>query len=157
MLLYQKLTTRKRHLSSVVNIFIYPLYGHTSSTALLPSITTKIWYWIQNCPPCIENILSTFADDSLLFCKASSQAHFKVKRILDTYCQPSGQLINFHKSSLVFSKNSSQVQKNHVAGIFNIPHRSSLQKYQGCLVFKGRPKLDSFQELISKAEKKLTN
>jgi len=47
-----------------------------------------------------------FADDSLIFCKASSQACQKLKEMLDTFCAQSGQLINFHKSNIVFSKNT---------------------------------------------------
>jgi len=47
-----------------------------------------------------------FADDSLIFCKISYQACQKLKEILDTFCAQSGQLINFHKSSIVFSKNT---------------------------------------------------
>jgi len=31
-----------------------------------------------------------FADDSLIFCKASSQAYQKLKEMLDTFCAQSG-------------------------------------------------------------------
>ena len=47
--------------------------------------------------------------------------------------------------------------KQHVDGIFNIPHSSSLGKYLGCSIFQGRPKLDIFQTLISKFDAKLSN
>ena len=47
-----------------------------------------------------------FADDSLHFCKASSLAAFKLKHIIDTFCERSAQLVNFHKSNIAFSKNT---------------------------------------------------
>lgn len=42
-----------------------------------------------------------FADDSLVFCKATSSTCNKLKTILDDFCAMLGQLINFHKSGLV--------------------------------------------------------
>ena len=79
--------------------------------------------------------MSSFADDSLRFCKATSRAAFKLKGILDAFGQQFGQLENFHKSNLVFSKNTSNFDKQGVVGIFNIPQSSSLGKYLGCSVF----------------------
>ena len=48
-----------------------------------------------------------FADDSLLFCKTSTSACTNLKLVIDKFCQLSGQVINFHKSSIVTSKNAS--------------------------------------------------
>ena len=70
-----------------------------------------------------------FADDILIFCKASAQACQTLKEVLDTFCAQSGQLINFHKSSIVFSKNTRNLAKQVVGGIFNIPHSMSIGKY----------------------------
>ena len=47
-----------------------------------------------------------FADDCLLFCKAETAACWHLKNILDTFCDTLGQLINYHKSTLTFSKNA---------------------------------------------------
>lgn len=46
-----------------------------------------------------------FANDSLLFCKDSTEACRTLKSTLNDFCNLSGQLVNFHKSSIVFSKN----------------------------------------------------
>ena len=98
-----------------------------------------------------------FANDSLLFCKTYSHVAFKLKGILDDFCQQFGQLVNFHKSNLVFSKNTANLDKIHIAGIFNIPHSSSLGKYHGCTVFQGRPRLGTLKGLLSRAEAQLSN
>ena len=76
-----------------------------------------------------------FTDDSLLFCKASSQSAFKLKNFLDTFCLQLGQMINFHKLSIVLSKNTFNLDRQHVIGVFNIMQSSSLGKYLGCSVF----------------------
>jgi len=58
-----------------------------------------------------------FADDSLLFCKATAQTAYHLKSILETFCHQSGQLINLHKSVIVFSKNTPSLDKQHVQGV----------------------------------------
>ncbi|XP_071928203.1 uncharacterized protein [Coffea arabica] len=55
-----------------------------------------------------------FANDSLIFCKASVEEAGQVRRILDVYKQASGQLINVEKSSLFFSRNMSNRQREGV-------------------------------------------
>jgi len=61
------------------------------------------------------------ADDSLLFYKANITACNNLKKILNNFCALSEQLINFHKSSLVFSSNATRAHKQALAAIFNIP------------------------------------
>ena len=98
-----------------------------------------------------------FADDSLLFCRTTSQACHKLKAILDTFCAQSGQLINFHKSRIVFSKNTCTFDKNVVCGIFNVPHTDSIGTYLGCPMSHGRPHPDLFQKVVVKSTAKLNS
>jgi len=76
-----------------------------------------------------------FADDCLLFCKADTTHCWRIKHILDAFCDLSGQLINYHKSTLTFSKNANTAHRHLVAGIFSVNHSDSLGKYLGCPVF----------------------
>lgn len=55
-----------------------------------------------------------FADDSLLFFRADEREAIKVKDVLHEYEMASGQSINFQKSSMMFSKNTTLVNKNMV-------------------------------------------
>jgi len=96
-----------------------------------------------------------FANDCLLFCKANSKSCNKLKSVLDTFCSTSGQLVNYHKSVMTFSHNASLVQKQLVSSILDIPWRTSLGKYLGCLVFQGRPSRSTFQEIINRTTVKL--
>lgn len=49
-----------------------------------------------------------FADDSLLFLKVTEENCIAIERILTSYCQASGQVVNFEKSSIYFSPNTPQ-------------------------------------------------
>lgn len=55
----------------------------------------------SSAPP-VNHLL--FADDSLLFFKASGVGANEVNQVLNIYCQATGQRINFSKSSIFFSK-----------------------------------------------------
>ena len=81
-----------------------------------------------------------FADDSLLFWKASFQTTFTLKGVLDSFCLQSRQLVNFHKSSIVFSQHTPRQVKLHVAGIFNVPHTSSSRNTWAALFSRVSPR-----------------
>ena len=96
-----------------------------------------------------------FADDCLLFCKVETIACSRLKSLLDTFYSRSGQLVNYHKSTLTFSSSANASHRQVAAGIFNITHSDSLGKYLGCPVFQKRPNSTTFSELIDKAMNKL--
>jgi hypothetical protein len=52
--------------------------------------------------PAVNHLL--FADDSLLFLKASLEGARETKEVLEKYCNASGQHIYLDKSSILFSK-----------------------------------------------------
>jgi len=97
-----------------------------------------------------------FADDCLLFCKADVESCRRIKHILDDFCNSSGQLINYHKSTLTFSKKANSSHRRVVAGIFSITHTDSLGKYLGCPVFQKKPNRVVFEEIIEKTMSKLS-
>ena len=117
---------------------------------LKEALSHKSGIGVQICPSTINIPCLLFADDCLLFCKANSESCSKLKSILDLFCSYSGQLVNFHKSVLTFSRNATNTQKQLVTAIFNIPHRESLGKYLGCPVFQGRPSVALFNRLLTK-------
>jgi len=96
-----------------------------------------------------------FADDSLLFCRTNLETCRRLSNVLSKFCHSSGQLINFHKSSLTFSKNATTHDKQIVSSVFNITQQSSLGKYLSCPVFQGRPNKVTFSDLTNKTAAKL--
>lgn len=73
-----------------------------------------------------------FADDVLIFCKASKAAARNIRDILQDYCKVSRQLVNFHKSTVQFSKGVQQGMKDDITDILQIPSSHSLRNYLGC-------------------------
>ena len=62
--------------------------------------------------PKISNLL--FADDSLLFCRASSNEVEEIADILQVYAKASGQSINLEKSSMLLSTNTPCDKKEEI-------------------------------------------
>ena len=62
--------------------------------------------------PAINHLL--FADDSLLFSEANDENAVRVRDLLRTYCDASGQKINTDKSSIFFSKGIPKTTRNEI-------------------------------------------
>jgi hypothetical protein len=60
---------------------------------------------IKVCRRAPETTSLLFADDSLLFFRASSAQAGQVKNALATYCRATGQMVNFDKCSILFNEN----------------------------------------------------
>jgi len=96
-----------------------------------------------------------FADDSILFCKASSDECQELKLILQMYENASGQKINTEKSSIFFSPNTSQNTKDAIFSILGPMNDSRHTKYLGLPSFIGRSKKQVFSTLKERVGQKL--
>lgn len=72
-----------------------------------------------------------FADDSLFFWKATHAECSAIIRILESYCQASGQIVNFAKSSAFFSPNTPSELRNSISSAFHVRQMDSKAKYLG--------------------------
>lgn len=70
-----------------------------------------------------------YADDSLLFTKASLEEFIEIQRILEVYSLASGQLINFHKSDVCFSSRISAIRKFEMVGLLGMVEVVSHDSY----------------------------
>lgn len=61
-----------------------------------------------------------FADDSIFFLQAVKESCMRLKQILEEYCTASGQKINYDKSSLYFSANTTKETKEMVCSILEM-------------------------------------
>uniref|UniRef100_A0A803Q328 Reverse transcriptase domain-containing protein n=1 Tax=Cannabis sativa TaxID=3483 RepID=A0A803Q328_CANSA len=85
-----------------------------------------------------------FADDSLLFSSASVKAATTIQGILCDYSRASGQLVNYTKSGLYFSPNTTPELQHEIATLLGIPVRETMDKYLGLPQAFGRSKKDAF-------------
>ncbi|KAK0583096.1 hypothetical protein LWI29_033303 [Acer saccharum] len=98
--------------------------------------------------PTISHLL--FADDCMLFAKASPSNCNVFKSILDVYARASGQLINYEKSTICFSPSISSFDCDQLAEIFGIKSVDCHEKYLGLPCFIGCKKKDLFSDISSR-------
>ncbi|KAK6786278.1 hypothetical protein RDI58_014803 [Solanum bulbocastanum] len=72
-----------------------------------------------------------FADDSFLFCSANTQSAVKISEILRTYELCSGQKVNFEKSAIYFSKNTTEEEKDNIIVELGQIRRDNVRLYLG--------------------------
>ncbi|XP_059628916.1 uncharacterized protein LOC132271532 isoform X2 [Cornus florida] len=95
-------------------------------------------------------------DDSLIFCQASCSEVRSVKRILSAYELASGQVVNFSKSSIFFSKNTSPFRRRRLCSILGIGEEGLKAKYLGMPAIIGRSKSDVFHFVSQKVQDRLS-
>ena len=96
-----------------------------------------------------------FADDSLLFTRASHHECAIIVDILNHYEQASGQKINYEKSEVSFSKGVSIAQREELANILHMRQVDRHAKYLGIPSVTGRSKTVIFDSLMDRIWKKL--
>jgi hypothetical protein len=108
---------------------------------------------ICNAAPSFNHLL--FADDSLVLIKATSESARTLQNILQLYEMCSGQTINYDKSSVMFSENTSIARKNQVLRELNIRAEARTEKYLGLPVYVGRSRSQIFAYLKDRIWKKI--
>ena len=95
-----------------------------------------------------------FVDDSLIFCRAKINECEKLLDILATYEQASRQQINRDKTTLFFSKSTSQQMQASIQEALGVPVVKQYEKYLGLPSFIGQKKKDSFDNIKQRVWKK---
>ena len=96
-----------------------------------------------------------FVDDSIVFLRVAIEDCFHVKNIIKSYCEMSGQLVNFDKPEASFSANLDSRQKQLLCNIFGVKVMSKETKYLGLPSFWGKSKTEACAFLCSKLGNKL--
>ncbi|XP_042962497.1 uncharacterized protein LOC122296769 [Carya illinoinensis] len=96
-----------------------------------------------------------FADDSVLFCRATAQTNRNILHLLEVYEKASGQMVNKEKTSMVFSKNVSSTTKAEIMQFWGVQQQQNYDKYLGLPPMLGRGKHQAFFGLQNKVWTKL--
>ena len=96
-----------------------------------------------------------FADDSIIFCKATTESCRALHGILSLYEQASGQKINKEKIALFFSHNTSPERRSQIISQFGTTHTTQFEKYLGFPPIIGRSKKRTFNTLKDKIWRRL--
>ena len=103
--------------------------------------------------PSISHLL--FADDSLILMRATVQNASTLKRVLDTYCESSGQRVSTPKSSIFFSPNTRVNDRESICGMLDIMTEALSGKYLGPPTIVGIDRSDCFQHLVDRVCQRL--
>ena len=96
-----------------------------------------------------------FADDSLIFCKASLEERDALQRVLKVYECALGQQLNHTKTSLFFSRNTPMDIQEIIKERFGAQVIKHHEKYLGLPSLVGRNKKNTFNSIKDKLRKKL--
>lgn len=88
--------------------------------------------------PCLSHCF--FADNAILFFKASEVNCRVVKMISEVYCKALGQMVNLEKSSVFFLVNTFARARNLILACLGIKYFDQVGKYLRLLVIWGRSK-----------------
>ncbi|XP_019177748.1 PREDICTED: uncharacterized protein LOC109172953 [Ipomoea nil] len=97
----------------------------------------------------------SFADDSLLFFRATAQEASVVKQFLSVYEEMSRQAVNYYKSSICYSKNTRDEHRDEIASILGVVQAPNFGKYLGLPSFVGRNRRAVFSYIDDKIRQQI--
>ena len=97
-----------------------------------------------------------FADDSIVFCRASVEECDRVIKVLKDYEVESGQKLNKEKTSLFFSCNTPQNVQDEIKNRFGAEIIRQHKKYLELPSLVGKNKCNTFHQLIERLDNKLS-
>ena len=105
--------------------------------------------------PLVSHLL--FADDCIVFGKASKEEGSRILKILEVYEKESGQMLNREKTSLFFSKNTRGEVKEEVKEMFGAQVIYQHERYLGLPTLVGRGKKKAFHRILDQVGRKIAS
>ncbi|KAL5794878.1 hypothetical protein ACOSP7_003472 [Xanthoceras sorbifolium] len=96
-----------------------------------------------------------FADDSIVFCRASVQNCEMLKQILNVYEKASGQQINLQKSNITFSPNVEDDRSASILNCLGLANAQAHDKYLGLPTMVGKNKRKTFSDIKERVWRKI--
>nr|XP_027109435.1 uncharacterized protein LOC113729327 [Coffea arabica] len=103
--------------------------------------------------PSISHLL--FANDTLLFGRASLEEAANFQQVIQLYEKASGQCVNFDKSTITFSTNATQDIRTVISQLLHMPIVELHEKYLGLPLVIGRSKSQIFTSIKDRVWQRL--
>ena len=135
--------------------YLFILMAEALSNLLLEAEQRQTIHGGQVCrrAPQVSHLF--FADDSLLFARADEGEAEELSRILELYCEASGQEINYQKSAIFFSPNVNNNKRREIMARVGLSTQALNESYLGLPTRVGRSKNGSFQSIKSRVWKRI--
>ena len=78
-----------------------------------------------------------------------------MRGVLDSYEQASGHMLNNDKTSVFFSRNTSQESMIHILAIVGVPASQMFDTYLGLPALVGKSRIDEFKILIDRVKRQV--
>lgn len=98
-----------------------------------------------------------FADDLFLFSGTSQNQLALIKRMLDDFCDASGQVISQSKTRMFFSKNITKREADRIGETLPFQRSHNLGNYLGVPLLHDRVTKDTYGYLIDKVQRRLAS
>lgn len=105
--------------------------------------------------PIISHLL--FVDDCFLFFRANALETSSIKQCLEEYELASGQKVNYQKSAISFSPNTTTSQCEDICSLLGVQHEKTMSRYLGLPPMVGRNKYNTFRFLKDRVWQKLNS
>ncbi|XP_075507559.1 uncharacterized protein LOC142544389 [Primulina tabacum] len=139
------------------NELVSEVLARVAASSVIDIINAKLRGWIRgvrvaSSSPSVSHLF--FADDSLVFFRASLEEGARVKECLHAYERASGQLINCDKSALSFSPNTNSSLIESIKMVLTIPVVQRHDIYLGLPTVSLRSKRLQFRYLVDRVVKR---
>lgn len=91
----------------------------------------------------------------MLFCRATDDEALALKWILDLYAKASGQVINYEKSSMTFSKRTLPAKRTRIAQVLGVQVVDQYDRYLGMPAVVGKSKKQLFSIIRDRISKRI--
>ena len=147
-------------LAVFVKVTPFPLNSSFCTLKVYRQWLKKPWKWVKwRAFPSAGGVLGYptffFADNSIVFYKASTEECDALQQILCVYKNTTGQQLNRSKTSFFFSPNTSEMTKNEIKNRFGAQVIKQHEKYLGLPSLIGWNKKKSFREIKDRLAGKL--
>ncbi|BFG31061.1 hypothetical protein CerSpe_173350 [Prunus speciosa] len=127
--------------------------GFTERWVELIMSCIKMGIKLSRSGPTLSHLM--FADDTLIFLRASEQNCTNMVQLLNTYCRASGQQISLAKSTIFFSPNTPSNLGQQICHILGMPKVNDPGKYLGLPTIWGRSKREALMYIKERIMSKI--
>lgn len=135
--------------------YLFLLCSEGLSSLLRQSVDHSTLTGLKIAPNALTICHLFFADDTLLFTRATQNDCQRILQILLAYELASGQKINLQKTEISFSPNTLQSDRDYITQSFHLQGGTGHHKYLGLPSLIGRNKNEAFQIINAKVWKRL--